>query len=96
MDLFFRGISIHIIKKWVNSQTQNVYYQSRRRGLAEMRGKQSVRKGVWYIGGRKRLRQRTKRGQRGKGLPIGLLVSAAAPFLGEVAKPILKKFLVGE
>ena len=96
MDLFFRGISIHIIKKWVNSQTQNVYYQSRRRGLAEMRGKQSVRKGVWYIGGRKRLRQRTKRGQRGKGLPIGLLVSAAAPLLGEVTKPLLKKFLMGE
>ena len=61
-----------------------------------MRGKQSVRKGVWYIGGRKRLRQRTKRGQRGKGLPIGLLASAAAPFLGEVTKPLLKKFLVGE
>ena len=96
MGLFFRGISMHIIKKWVNPQTQNIYYQSRRRGLVGMRGKQSARKGVWYIGGGRRLRKRTKRGQRGKGLPIGLLVSAAAPFLAEVAKPILKKFLVGE
>ena len=59
-----------------------------------MRGKQSVRKCVWYIGGRRRLRKRTKRGQRGKGLPIGLLVSVAAPFLGEVAKPLLKKLFV--
>ena len=96
MGSFFRGISIHIMKKWVNSQIQNIYYQSRRRGLVGMRGKQSVRKGVWYIGGRTRLRKRTKREQRGKGLPIGLLVSAAAPFLGEVAKPLLKKFFVGE
>ena len=61
-----------------------------------MRGKKSVTKGVWYIGGRKRLRQRTKRGQRGKGLPIGPLVSAAALFLGELTKPLLKKILVGE
>ena len=57
-----------------------------------MRGKQSVRKGVWYIGGRRKRRKRkiVKR-QRGKGFPTGLLASAAAPFLGEIAKPILKK-----
>ena len=36
-----------------------------------MRGKRSVKEGVWYIGGRERYRRRTKRGQRGKGLPIG-------------------------
>ena len=51
-----------------------------------MRGKQSVKKGVWHIGGKKR---RYK--QRGKRFPIGLIASDAAPFLGEVAKPILKK-----
>ena len=56
-----------------------------------MRGKQSVKKGVWYIGGRKRYRKRVQRGQRGRGLPVGLIASAAAPFLGEIAKPIFKK-----
>ena len=34
------------------------------------------------------------RKQRGKGFPLGLIASAAAPFLGEVAKPILKKKLL--
>ena len=62
-----------------------------------MRGKQSVRKGVWYIGGRRK-RRKTKivKRQRGKGFPTGLLASAAAPFLGEIAKPIKKKFSVVE
>ena len=60
-----------------------------------MRGKQSVKKGVWYIVGRKRYRKRTKRGQRGKGLPIGLIASVAAPFLGEIAKHIFKKTFGG-
>ena len=32
-----------------------------------MRGKQSVRKGVWYLGGRKSLRKRTKEDRRGEG-----------------------------
>ena len=53
-----------------------------------MRGTQSVKKGVWYIGGQRKYR---KRQQRGKGYPIGLLASATIPILGEVAKPILKK-----
>ena len=52
---------------------------------------QSVRKGVWYIGGRKGRGRKIYRKQRGKGFPIGLIASAAAPFLGEVAKPLLKK-----
>ena len=46
------------------------------------RGKQYVKRGVWYIGGKK-----TKR----LGIHIGLLASIAAPVLGEVAKPILGK-----
>ena len=29
--------------------------------------------------------------QRGRDFPVGLLASAAAPFLGEIAKRILKK-----
>ena len=53
-----------------------------------MRGKQSVRKGVWYIGGKKR----RYRKQRDRGIPFELIASAAAPFLGEVAKPLLKNF----
>ena len=66
-------MSVHIIKKWVSSQTWDVHYQSRRRGLIRMRGKQSVRKGVWYLGGRKRLRKRTQTRQKGGALPIGLI-----------------------
>ena len=42
-----------------------------------MRGKQSVRKGVWYIGGKKRWYRK----QRGRGIPFRLIASAAAPFL---------------
>ena len=54
------------------------------------RGKQTVKKGVCYIGGKKRRRRRKK--QKGKGFPFGLIASAAAPLLGEIAKPIFKKF----
>ena len=57
-----------------------------------MRGKQSVKKGVWYIGGKKR---RYIKKQRSKGIPFGLIASATAPFLGEVAKPLLNKFFGG-
>ena len=56
-----------------------------------MRVKQSVRKGVWYIGGKER---RYSKKQRGRGIPFGLIASAAASFLGEVAKPLLKKILM--
>ena len=56
-------------------------------------GKQVVKKGVWYIGGGKRKR---KRKQKGKGFPYGLVASAAAPLLGEIAKPIFKKNLEEE
>ena len=51
------------------------------------RGKQSVKKGIWYIGTKRKIRKR----QRGKGFPLGLLASIGAPILGEVAKPILGK-----
>ena len=53
-----------------------------------MRGNQSIRKGVWYIGGKRR---RYSKKERGGAIPFGLIASAAAPFLGEVAKPLLKK-----
>ena len=56
-----------------------------------MREKQSVGKGVWYIGGRKKRGRKKYRQQTGRGFPIGLLASAAAPFLDEIAKSILKK-----
>ena len=56
-------------------------------------GKQSVKKGVWYITGKRKYRRK----QRGKGLLIGLLASAAVPILGEVAKAVLKKMsMVGK
>ena len=50
-----------------------------------MRLKQSVKKGVWHIGGKKRWYK-----QREKGFLIGLIASDAAPFVGEIAKPMLK------
>ena len=46
-----------------------------------MRGKQSIRKGVWHIGGETR---RYIKRQRGKEIPFRLIASAATPFLGEV------------
>ena len=57
-----------------------------------MRGKQSVRKGFWYTGGKRR---RYSKRQRGTAIPFGLITSTAAPFLGEIAKPLLKKFFGG-
>ena len=51
------------------------------------RGKQVVQKGAQYIGGKKKRKQK----QKGKGFPFGLVASAAAQLLGEIAKPILKK-----
>ena len=56
------------------------------------RGKQSVRKGVWYIGGKyKKAKKRRK--QKGGAIPFGLIASLAAPVLGEIAKPVFKKIL---
>ena len=52
-----------------------------------MRGRQSIKKGVWHIGGRRRKRQ------RGGAFPLGLVASLAALLLGEVAKPIFKTIL---
>ena len=51
------------------------------------RGKQVVKKGMWYIGGGKR----KKRKQQGKGIPFGLVASVAAPILSEIAKPVFQK-----
>ena len=48
------------------------------------RGKQSVKKGIWYIGGKKRR-------QKGGAIPIGLLAFIGAPIIGEIAIPILGK-----
>ena len=59
------------------------------------RWKQIVKKGLWCIGGKKRKRKR-KQKQEGKGFPFGLIASAAAPFLGEIAKPIFKKNFWGK
>ena len=55
------------------------------------RGKQSVRKGVWYIGGKYKKAPKRKK-QKGGAIPFGLLASLL-PILGEVAKPIFGKIL---
>ena len=54
------------------------------------RGKQSVKKGIWYIGGKKRKKQ------KGGAIPIGLIASLAGPILGEIAKPIFKNIVGGK
>ena len=55
------------------------------------RGKQSLKKGIWYLGEKKRkIKTRIKKRQQGKGFPIGLLASAATPLLGEIAKTKFK------
>ena len=50
------------------------------------RGKQTVKKGIWYIGGKKRKNKK----QKGSAIPFGLIASLAAPVLGEIAKPVFK------
>lgn len=47
------------------------------------------------LGGRNRYKKRTKRGQRGGAIPIGLIASAAAPFLGEIGKIFFSKIFGG-
>ena len=55
-----------------------------------MNRKQSVRWGVWYIGGR-----RKRRRQKGRFLPItSVLGSLAGPALGAIVGPVIKKILV--
>ena len=49
------------------------------------RGRQSIKKGVWHIGGRRR--------QRGGGFPLGRLAGLAGPLVGAVAEPIFKKII---
>ena len=56
-----------------------------------MREKQSVKKGIWHIGGT--YKRAPRRRQRGGAIPLGLLASLGAPILGETAKPILGKIL---
>ena len=54
------------------------------------RGKESVKKGIWRIGGRY---EKRKRKQKDGAIPIGLIASLAGPILREVAKPIFKKII---
>ena len=54
------------------------------------RGKQSVKKEVWYIGGKYKRAPRKKKTKRQSHL-FGLIASLATPVLAEVAKPILGK-----
>ena len=56
------------------------------------RGKQTVKKGIWRIGGRYKKR---KRKQKGGAIPFWLIASLAGPILWEVAKPIFKKIIGG-
>ena len=59
-----------------------------------MRRKQSVRRGVWYLGGRRR-KIKIERHKGGAFSLMGLLVAAATPVLSEVAKPLLRQFIGG-
>ena len=57
------------------------------------RGRQSVKKGIWYLEEKKQ-KIRIKRDQRRGVMAIGLIASAAALFLGKTAKPIFKTIFV--
>ena len=50
------------------------------------RGRQSIKKGLWHIGGRR---------QNGGAFSLGLLAGLAGPLIGAVAKPIFKKIVGG-
>ena len=50
------------------------------------RGKQTVKKGIWYIGEKKRKNKK----QKGGAIPLELITSLAAPVLGEIAKSVFK------
>ena len=52
------------------------------------RGKQSIKKGIWHVRGK-----RKRKTQKGKGFPIGLLASVGVLILSEIAKPIFKKII---
>ena len=43
-----------------------------------------------FRGKKRKIRTRIKKRQQGKGFPIGLIASATAPLLGEIARPIFK------
>ena len=58
-----------------------------------MRGKQSVRKDIWHIGGKYKRALKRKTKQKGGAIPFGLLASIAASVLGKIAKPLLEKIL---
>ena len=55
-----------------------------------IRGRQSIKKGVWHVGGKYK-RAPKRRAQKGGAIPLGLLASIGAPILGEIAKPIFGK-----
>ena len=70
-----------VINKYINKRNECFF------NIPGKRGKQSVKKAIWYLGSKRKTRKRP----RGKGFPLGLLASVGAPILGEVAKPILGK-----
>ena len=52
----------------------------------QRRRPQSVKKGIWYLGGKKR-----SKSKKGGTFPFGLRASTAAPLLREIAKPVFKQ-----
>ena len=55
------------------------------------RGKKLIRKGVWHIGRKYKRAPKKKKKEKGGAIPFGVIASLAAPVLGEVAKPLLRK-----
>ena len=93
MDVLSLRVLICLFKERINFKTQNLRDKSKWWRLFRIsRGKKSVRKRVWYIGGKyKRALKRKK--QMGDAIPFGLIASLTGPILGEVAKLIFKKIL---
>ena len=57
-----------------------------------MRGKQSIRKGIWHIGGKYKRTKKRKRRQKGGAIPFGLLASIGAPSWRNCKTNIRKNF----
>ena len=69
----------------VNSQTENRYYD--RKAICKKRS--------FVLRVQKKIQKKNKKKTKRGALPIGLIASAAAPFLGEIAKPVFKKTFGG-
>ena len=87
MGLFSFWVLIVLSKSGLTLKHRTYVINESDEDFLEMsRGKLSVKKGLWYVGGA--YKRAKKRWQKGGAIPIGLLASIGTAILGEIAKPI--------